>query len=104
MHLMNSHHQVLPKIGVGINQGIIQVPPPRKTLTTQEVGIFIRIHQFMIKRIMCIIKHLPEQLLFLNSLLLGKEKLVIGHSTTMVGGQVILTEKPMLGDLLNTEI
>jgi hypothetical protein len=34
---MNGHYQVFPKIGVGINQGIIQVPPPRKTLKTQEV-------------------------------------------------------------------
>ena len=53
---------------------------------------------------MCIIKHLPEQLLFRNSLLLGKEKLVIGSSTTMDDGQVILKEKPTLGDLLNAEI
>ena len=56
------------------------------------------------KKIMSIIKHLPEQLLFQNSLLRGKEKLVIGPSTTMDGGQVILTETPTLGDLLNAKI
>ena len=94
MHLMDGHHQVFPKNGVGTNQGIIQVHPPRKTLTTQEIGICIHIHQYMIKRIMCIIKHLPEQLLSKNIHLMGKEKLVIGPSTTMDGGQVNLTEKP----------
>jgi hypothetical protein len=33
-----------------INQGKVQVPPPRKTLTTQEVGIFICTHQYMIEK------------------------------------------------------
>jgi len=46
---MGGHHQVFLKIGVGINQGQVQVPPLRKLLTTQEVGIFICTHQHMIK-------------------------------------------------------
>jgi hypothetical protein len=48
---MGGHHQVFLKIGVGIIQGKVKVPPPRKTLTTQEVGIFIRTHQYMIKKL-----------------------------------------------------
>jgi hypothetical protein len=47
---MGGHHQVFLKFGVGINQGKVQVPPPRKTLTTQEVGIFIHTHHYLIKK------------------------------------------------------
>jgi len=61
-----SHLQVFPKIGVATNQGKIQVHPPRKTLTTQEIGIYIHTHQSVINSIMCIIKHLPEQLFSQN--------------------------------------
>jgi hypothetical protein len=41
----------VPKNWCGyINQGKVQVPPPRKTLTTQEIGIFILTHQYMIEK------------------------------------------------------
>jgi hypothetical protein len=70
-------------------------PLKGNTLTTQDVGNFICTHHIMKRKIMSITKHLPVQLLFRNSLLMGKDSLEIGPSTTMDGGQVILTKKPI---------
>jgi hypothetical protein len=91
VHLMDGHHQVFLQVGVGTNQGIIQVHPLRKTLTTQEIGIYIHIHQYMIKSIMCIIKHLPEQLLSRNIHLIRKEKLVIDRNCDVLPIDLLLS-------------